>query len=61
MQKSVVIDELIDFLIRKAVEEGSNDISTTYQKNKYAFLKKKHIRGEKEYGLHSTTGIRKQA
>lgn len=61
MQKSYVIDELIDYFILKAVEEGSNDTFIVDPKSDYAFHKKKHMRGEKEHGLYSATGIRKQA
>lgn len=58
MLKSDVLDDLIDYFIRKAMEgESELEKSTTNKR----IITKKTIRGDKENGLYATAGIRKQA
>ncbi|MCX7772841.1 MAG: hypothetical protein N2376_06990 [Clostridia bacterium] len=55
MRKADVFDDLIDLLIKKAVEDEKE------QKTSQLKLSSQFVRGEKSNGIYSSAGIRKQA
>lgn len=61
MLKTDILDELIDFFIRKAMENESEGVIDKEQKRRHTSRYQKNIRGDKENGLYASAGVRKQA
>lgn len=61
MLKTDILDELIDYFIRKAMENESEGVIVKDPKREHTSRSQKNIRGDKENGLYATAGVRKQA
>lgn len=59
MLKTDILDELVDYFIRKAMENESDGAIDKEQKRKYTSRHQKNIRGDKENGLYASVGVRK--
>ena len=56
MTKTEVIDDIIEMLLKKAMDELSNDNEKNIHNRK-----NKKLRGEKKNGIYPSNNIRKQA